>query len=311
MRFVTDTAVDRSARRDAAVCTEITNSHARTFSLAGRLLPAEKRRAANALYAFCRIADDLVDQDQHKSAETLALQLAEYRERLNKTLSGSPEGPVFRELARAISRYSIEPEPLHELLDGVERDLAQRTWANWAELRQYCEGVASSVGEMCVHVFGLERSDTGSRATAIRCARTLGLAMQLTNILRDVGEDAGRGRCYLAQDELALHGLTPDDVLRHSASLPGNPAWKAFMGSQVDRARALYAEATPGIRLLENDAQRCALACAEGYAGILTAIEEQDYDSITRRARIGRGARARLLWRAWRAWEKPAVLLAR
>jgi phytoene synthase len=129
--------------------------------------------------------------------------------------------------------------------------------------------------------------------------------MQLTNILRDVGEDAQRGRCYLPAEDMARFGLTPQDVLTRGPELARDAGWAPLMAYEVSRARALYAAAVPGIALLDGDAQRCAAACAYGYAGILTAIEAQQYDTISTRARIGRLARVGILWNAWR-YRAPA-----
>jgi 15-cis-phytoene synthase len=290
----------RAADADARECEQITHSHARTFSLASKLLPSEKRRAAYALYAFCRIADDLVDQADAGSGKSseLAQQLEAYRAQLQAALDGRPSGPIFREVAWVASRYAVSPAPLFELLDGVARDLVVTTYDTWHDLERYCQGVASSVGEMCTYVFGVPAGPS-MRSHAIQYARTLGTAMQLTNILRDVGEDAQRGRCYLPSEDLERFGLCSDDVLtnRHLARHAG---WKPMMQYEVSRARALYAAALPGIALLAPDAQRCAAACATGYAGILSAIEGQEYDTISARARLGKLARVGILWNAWR-----------
>lgn len=289
---------------DAAECARITLAHARTFSLASKLLPAEKRRAAYALYAFCRVADDLVDQADHDHLGALRVQLNAYRDELQAALDGRPSGPIFREMAWVTRAYEVSPAPLFELLDGVGRDLEAHTYASWPELEQYCEGVASSVGEMCTYVFGVP-AGPAMRTKAIQYARTLGTAMQLTNILRDVGEDAQRGRCYLPADDMARFGLSPQDVLTRGTALVGDPSWARLMAFEVSRARALYAAAMPGIALLDPDAQRCAAACANGYAGILSAIEAQGYNTISSRARIGRLARVGILWNAWR-YRAPA-----
>ena len=291
----------RAPDADARECEQITHSHARTFSLASKLLPSDKRRAAYALYAFCRIADDLVDQvDQSDAGNTQALsqQLEEYRAQLQAALDGRPSGPIFREVAWVASAYDVSPAPLFELLDGVGRDLVVTTYESWADLERYCQGVASSVGEMCTYVFGVP-AGPAMRTHAIRYARTLGTAMQLTNILRDVGEDAQRGRCYLPAEDLARFGLTAEQVLT-DRQLARDPRWRPMMQYEVSRARALYDAALPGIALLAPDAQRCAAACATGYAGILTAIEAQEYDTISARARLGRLARVGILWNAWR-----------
>jgi phytoene synthase len=288
----------RAPDADARECEQITLSHARTFSLASKLLPPDKRRAAYALYAFCRVADDLVDQVDGGNAMALARQLDDFRAQLHDALDGRPGGPIFREIAWVAERFELSPAPLFELLDGVGRDLVATTYGTWHDLERYCQGVASSVGEMCTYVFGVP-AGPAMRTQAVQYARTLGMAMQLTNILRDVGEDAQRGRCYLPTDDLARFGLTPEEVLENG-QLAKDRRWRPFMQYEVSRARALYEAATPGIALLAPDAQRCAIACATGYAGILSAIETQGYDTLSARARLGNVARARILWSAWR-----------
>ena len=281
---------------DAAFCRRIVRAHARTFWLASFFLPSEKRRAAFALYGFCRVVDDLVDLAPAGRSPEVAAMLSDYRSRVDDALAGRPDGPIFRELAWAVQRYDVPAAVIHELLDGVARDCAPLRHDTWMELARYCEGVASSVGEMCMHVFGVP-GDHAQRGRALHHARTLGLAMQLTNILRDVGEDARNGRCYLPEHELAAFGLSRADVLR--GDVGSDARWRAFMAHQVNRARALYAEAMPGIALLSPDARRCATACAVGYASILDAIEANRYDTFRTRARLGRLARASVLWTAW------------
>ena len=298
---------------DARVCARITRAHARTFALASRFLPATKRRAAFALYAFCRQADDLVDSADDSTPAgrgATSARLASYGRELDAALDGEPRGPVFRELARFVTAYRVPPEVLRELLAGVARDLEPVRYATWVELGRYCEGVASTVGEMCTHVFGVP-GGAPARERALRYARTLGVAMQLTNILRDIGEDARRGRCYLPEDEVATVGLSRNRILeagqRRDGSLARDPNWRRLLCFQVARARALYAAAQPGIALLAPDAQRCATACATGYAAILDAIEARDYDTLSGRARVGNWGRATILWEAWRVGRPGAA----
>jgi 15-cis-phytoene synthase len=286
-------------RADARCCEAIVRAHARTFSLASGFLPPRKRRSAFALYAFCRVADDIVDQAHAGPPGSAAAALAAYRAEVAEAVAGRPRGPVLRELARTVAESGVPADLLAELLDGVARDLRPARYATWAELTRYCEGVASSVGAMCAHVFGVA-GDATVRERAVRYARTLGVAMQLTNILRDVGEDAARGRCYLPDEDLAAFGLTAERVL-HDPTLKDDPRWMDFMRHQVARARALYRAATPGIALLSPDAQRCAHACADGYAAILDVIERNHYDAFSVRAHVGTWTRAGLLWSVWRA----------
>lgn len=282
---------------DAARCRQIVRTHARTFWLASHFLGAEKRRSAYALYAFCRLADDLVDLGATSSPENTTSRLAAYRRQLDDALAGRPSGPVFRELHRAVTMHEVPAVVLHELLDGIARDCTPSRYESWPELYRYCEGVASTVGEMCTHVFGV-RGGADTRRRALAHARVLGVAMQLTNVLRDVGEDARNGRCYLPDEDLARFGLTRDDVL--AGVRPSDPRWRSLMTFEISRARALYDCAAPGIALLAPDAQRCATACAVGYAAILGALEAIGYDNFASRARLGIGARAAVAWNVWR-----------
>ena len=293
-----------TARADAAHCARIVRHHARTFALASRFLPPAKQRAAYALYAFCRVADDMVDLAVEQRATGTQKKLAEYDRTLKAAFRGDTmSDPVFRELQWAIRTYAVPLDVLRELVAGVARDLAPVRYPTWGELARYCEGVASTVGEMCTHVFGVA-GGTETRERALRYARILGVAMQLTNVLRDVGEDASRGRCYLPDDDLALFGLTPDDILSGRVT-SADERWRPFMAFEVGRARALYEMARPGIALLAPDSQRCATACAVGYAGILGAIESIGYDTLQVRARMSTPQRVRLLWNVWRA--EPVV----
>ena len=286
-------------RDDALQCERVVRSHARTFTLASYFLPADKRRAAFALYAFCRVADDMVDGAGEGDGEAVARELAAYEDALRAALAGRPRDAIFRELAWVVDRYRVPAAVLHELLGGVARDLRPTRYESWPELAVYCEGVASTVGEMCTHVFGVN-GGAHTRDRALRYARTLGIAMQLTNILRDVGEDAGRGRCYLPEEDLATFCLTREEILAGESGLARDARWRALMTFEIRRARALYDAAIPGIALLAPDAQRCASACARGYAGILGAIEANAYDTVSARARLGRWARVGVLWDVWR-----------
>ncbi len=295
--------------RDALVCRRIVREHARTFHLASVFLPPPKRRAAYALYAFCRVADDIVDRadetrnDREATAPPTAVgapaALAAHEAKLKDALAGTKSDPVFCELDRVLREFGVPESVLRELLDGVAMDLGPVRYETWADLSAYCEGVASSVGEMCTYVFGVQ-GGADVRRVALRYARTLGLAMQLTNILRDVGEDAQRGRCYLPTEDLAVFGLTAAEILGGTV-VASDPRWQQFMRQQIARARSLYEAAMPGIPLLSPDAQRCAWACAIGYSGILGAIEEIGFDSLRQRARLGTLSRLQVLWRVWRS----------
>jgi phytoene synthase len=285
-------------RSDALQCERIVRRHARTFTLASFFLPARKRRAAFAFYAFCREADDIVDGASTADRKAVARKLQCHRRDLTEALEGRPKGAVFRELRWAVREFSLPGEILYELLDGVARDLDPEIYETWEDLERYCEGVASTVGVMCAHVFGVPG---GPRQLdiALGHARTLGIAMQLTNILRDVGEDARNGRCYLPNEELRRFSLDRDEVLG-AANIANDPRWHRLMTFEISRARALYEYALPGISMLTPDSQRCAAACAIGYAAILDALEQINYDSVSTRASVGNLARLGILWDAWR-----------
>jgi 15-cis-phytoene synthase len=290
--------------RDAQVCRRIVREHARTFYLASVFLPAPKRRAAYALYAFCRVADDIVDRAERASAHsehdaaTVAAELAAHDRKMRDAMAGRPSDPVFRELHTVVRQFSVPGTVLQELMGGVAMDLNPTSYATWDELARYCEGVASSVGEMCTYVFGVPGGER-VRTAALKHARTLGIAMQLTNILRDVGEDARRGRCYLPTRELAQYGLSADEILNGTLRAT-DQRWQRFMAMQIARARTLYQAAAPGIAMLSADAQRCAWACSVGYSQILSAIERIGMNSLEQRARLSTPARSRVLWTVWR-----------
>ena len=288
-----------SARQDRATCAALVQTHARTFAVASNFLPSEKRRAAFAVYAFCRIADDIVDEAPPSATANAREALERHRRSLIATTAGKPDGPHFRELAWAMRRFAIPPTPFHALINTLHGDLAPGEIATWDELSRYCRGVASTVGVMCAHVFGLPSQAT-ARFAALDYARTLGIALQLTNILRDVGEDAERGRCYLPTDDLATFGIARDEVLARTIDARDS-RWQAVMRHQVARARTLYADAAPGIRMLSGDAQCCALICSRGYAAILDAIERRDYDTLRGRVRVSTPRKALIILDAWRA----------
>jgi len=282
----------------ARACRLIAAKHARTFSIASRLLPERKRRGAYAIYATCRTADDIVDASGLYREEG-ALALRRFREAAFSALERRSDDPILRELARACREFNVPVEAMKELFDGVEHDLSDHVYETWPDLEKYCEGVAGSVGEMCCAIFGIAADNVARASMAVACARKLGVAMQLTNILRDVGEDAARGRCYLPTMDLGRHGLDRQKVISGAVRGDWN-AWRAFMAFQVSRARDLYRQALPGIPLLQLDAQGCALACAAGYSKILEAIEESDFDTLSHRVSASRLTLLGVAWRSWR-----------
>lgn len=282
----------------AAACAAVTRQHARTFYLASRFLSADKRRAAFAVYAFCRVADDLVDASPPGGVTHVAGALDRHRQHLCRALTGRAVDPMFRELQWAVDRFAIPHAPFHDLMAALTADLAPVDYEQWSDLASYCEGVASTVGVMCAHIFGVPR-DAITRDLALADAQTLGVAMQLTNILRDVGDDAARGRCYFPAEDLESFGLTREEILQRAIDA-SDPRWRELMVFEIRRARALFAAAWPGLFLLDPDSRACAILCATGYESILGEIERRKYDSLRGRARVSARRKVRLAWQAWR-----------
>lgn len=265
-------------------CQELTAWHSRSFSLASRLLPPEKRRAVRALYAFCRTTDDIVDRPQGNIDEGLQ----SWRER---ALSSRPEPHDLVPMAWADARrrFRIPPAYAEQLIDGVARDLSQRRYQTFGELAEYSYGVASTVGLMSAHIIGFQSDE------ALPYAIRLGVALQLTNILRDIGEDWAVGRLYLPLDELQSFDLSPTDIARGVVT----DRWRAFMRFQIVRNRRLYEEAWPGITMLSKDGQMAIATAATLYAAILDDIEAHDYDVFGRRAHVGTWGKLRRLPGLW------------
>lgn len=270
--------------RAYAYCAHLTQQHSRTFYLASSLLPSAKRHAARALYAFCRVSDDLVDHAAAGARE----RLLSWRQR---ALSPHPplDDPVALAWADARARFRIPLRYAEQLIDGISRDLGPARYTTFEELAGYCYGVASTVGLMAMHIIGFHSNE------AIPYAVKLGVALQLTNILRDVGEDWRAGRLYLPQEELARFGLSEDDI----AAGRVDDRWRAFMRFQIARARRLYAEARPGIALLQRDGRFAIAAAADLYQAILDDIEAHDGDVFHRRAHVTTWGKLRRLPGIW------------
>jgi phytoene synthase len=266
-------------------CETVTRQYSHTFYMASSLLPYPERKAIRALYAFCRVSDDLVDRAKGDRAAALDA----WRQR---SLSSQPhaDDPVALAWADARARYQIPRQYAEQLLDGITTDLTQTRYQSFAELAQYSYGVASTVGLMSMHIVGYSGNE------AIPYAVKLGVALQITNILRDVGEDWRNGRLYLPQDELTAFGLTEADV----ANGVVDERWRAFMRFQIARARQLYAEALPGVMLLHPRGRLAIAAAAELYQAILDEIEANDYDVFSRRAHTTTRRKLALLPGIWR-----------
>ncbi|MBZ4415463.1 phytoene/squalene synthase family protein [Myxococcus sp. RHSTA-1-4] len=277
----------------------VTRHHARSFYFASYLLFGQRRKAAFALYAFCRRLDDMVDGDGENVVPIdLSVRLAKARqmvaevylpmpelasrelgspaERLMTAEAQSPwDAGEFAALKHTVRHYRIPEQPFQDLISGMEMDLTKSRYHTWEELDLYCYRVAGVVGLMLTPVLGC------SDAEAARPAADLGRAMQLTNILRDVREDLERGRVYLPSEELAAFGLSEEDLQRGKV----DERWRAFMRFQVDRARAYYARAAAGVHYLTGfGSQRMVRLMGAIYGDILRDIEARDYDVFSGRA---------------------------
>lgn len=262
----------------------VAREHARSFYFASRALDRRRRTAALALYAFCRRVDDLVDEGAASPAEmahrlgagrrTIA---AVFRGRLGEAAAaGGPWLPQeLAALEDTVRRCRVPEAPLQELITGVEMDLTPRRYANWDDLAVYCQRVAGTVGLMMAPVLGYRDP------AALGPAAALGRAMQLTNILRDIGEDLDRGRLYLPLEALAAAGLSEDDLRRRCAG----HRFQTLMRDAIVRTRALYAEALRGVHWLDGPRARLTVRLmAIVYRDILRVIERQEYDVFRRRA---------------------------
>lgn len=277
---------DDDLRAAYRVCDHVTKSHSRTFMMASSLLPRAKRRGARALYAFCRVCDDLVDAPEEGSDPREALE--RWRHQVLHVQS-SGDDPVAVAWADTRARYQIPWRYAEQLMAGVAQDLGKTRYQTFDELAEYCYGVASTVGLMAMHIIGFQDSRT------IPYAVKLGVALQLTNVLRDVGEDWRNGRLYLPQVELAAFDLGEEDI---DAGVVDD-RWRNLMRFQLDRTRQLYDEALPGVALLDADGRFAITAAAQLYRSILDDIEANDYDVFRRRAHVTTWGKVRQLPGIW------------
>lgn len=255
-----------------------------SFYRSFRFLPAARRRAITALYAFCREVDDVVDDTT--DVGVARIKLAWWRGQAAAIFDGTPQHPVAQALRPVVAEFALKEAQLQAVIDGMAMDLEQQRYLDFAMLERYCDLVAGGVGLMSAEIFGY--SDPATRAYA----RDLGIAFQLTNIIRDVGEDARRGRIYLPQDELDRFGVSAADILgaRHT------PGFVALMHFQVARARAIYDRALGALPAPDRRAQRPGLIMAATYRALLNAIERNDFQVLDRRVALSP------LRKAWIAW---------
>ena len=284
-------------RSDTLYCERVVRRHARAFTLATYFLPPRKRRASFAFYSFAKAVSELAEKSGH-DRKAQARKLLEYRRHLAEALEGRPRGAILREVRWGVREFDLDASLLFELLDGIAIDERPVACATWNDLENYCERIANTVGILCAGVLGIPGGPT-KQQIALSHARTLGVAMQLTAILRDSVALARDGKCLLPDEELARFSLSKGDVIGNE-SLAQDPRWKRLMIFEIGRARALYERSLPGISMLADDSQRCAAACAIGYAAVLDALEDATISSPGSRASLGTMTRLGILWEAWR-----------
>ena len=254
-----------------AYCEEKAARSGSSFYYSFRFLPPERRRAIIALYAFCREVDDVVDEVTDPGVARL--KLAWWRSEIAAVFGGAPRHPVALALAPGVAAFKLRQEYLLAVIDGMTMDLDRNRYLDFAALERYCHCVAGVVGLMSAEIFGYVEPATRDYA------RDLGVAFQLTNIIRDVGEDARRGRIYLPQDELQSHGVAAADIFQRRVT----PAFTALMAQQVARARAFYSRALAALPSIDRRAQRPGLVMAAIYQALLCRIERDAFHVLDRR----------------------------
>ena len=249
----------------------LTAHHSKSFYISARMLPQERRWATYALYGFCRYADNLIDNPRSRTTMELEEEINFISNELKRAYrTGESEHPILKPFIVVAMKYGIPIEYPLELLKGVLMDIKATRYQTFDELYLFCYRVAGVVGLMMTYVLGY-KSDK-----AFDYAEKLGIAMQLTNILRDIKEDKNMGRIYLPLDELSRFGITEDDIINERVTLN----FKRLMQFQVERAHQYYEQADKGIPMLEGKAQFAIYSASKIYQGILRKIEARDYNSF-------------------------------
>ncbi|TYI72818.1 hypothetical protein E1A91_D07G085500v1 [Gossypium mustelinum] len=263
-------------------CGEICAEYAKTFYLGTLLMTPERRRAIWAIYVWCRRTDELVDGPNAPHITPTALD--RWEARLEDLFNGRPFDMLDAALANTVNKFPVNIQPFKDMIEGMRMDLRKSRYKNFDELYLYCYYVAGTVGLMSVPVMGIAPESLASTESVYNAALALGIANQLTNILRDVGEDAQRGRIYLPQDELAQEGLSDEDIFSGKVT----DKWRNFMKKQIKRARMLFHEAEKGVKELNASSRWPVSASLMLYKQILDEIEANDYNNFTKRAYVSK-----------------------
>jgi phytoene synthase len=273
-----------------AYCQEKAAASGSSFYYSFRFLPPARRRAITAFYAFCREVDDVADECRDPALARA--KLAWWRDEVARLYAGRPEHPVTRALLEAVTPFHLSEDAFGQIIDGMEMDLGPVRYPDFKALRLYCHRVAGVVGETAALIFGVT-----DRAT-LKYANRLGLAFQLTNILRDVGEDARRDRIYLPRDELAEYGVSEADLLAGRMS----DDFRSLMAFQYLRAIQTYDEALALLPAVDRKTQRPGLVMAAIYRALLEEIRADGFRVLDRRVSL---TPLRKFWIAWRTWMRP------
>ncbi|OGS80407.1 MAG: squalene synthase HpnD [Gallionellales bacterium GWA2_59_43] len=270
-------------------CEDKARQSGSSFYHSFRFLPPDKRRAITALYAFCREVDDVVDECS--DADVARTTLNWWRDEVDAIYSGRPQHPVAQALVPIVTQFNLAREHLLEIIDGMEMDLEQARYPDFKSLQLYCYRVASVVGLLSAEIFGYTDRQT------LKYAHDLGLAFQLTNIIRDVGEDARRNRIYLPMDELQQFGVAAADILNANET----ENFHQLMAFQIERARRYYKQAIDHLPAIDRKAQRTGLIMAEIYLATLDEVEKSGCHVLKERVSLTPTYK---LWLALKAWLK-------
>lgn len=264
----------------------IIDHHAKSFSFASKFIPEQRRWATYATYSFCRYADNIVDNPRDRSKQEIINELNEIRNEIDFAYKyGESEHPVLKSFIIAAKMYDIPKQYTFDLLDGVEMDLTIDRYKTFDELYLFCYRVASVVGLMMTYVLGFKDDKT------LKYAEEMGIAMQLTNILRDIKEDKNMGRIYLPIDEIKQFHLKESDFFSENFNLD----FRNFMQFQVDRAKSYYQDSTKGISMLEHESRFSIYAAGRIYSDILRKIEERGYNPFLGRVFVPKSEKISIL----------------
>ncbi|MBU4150606.1 MAG: presqualene diphosphate synthase HpnD [Gammaproteobacteria bacterium] len=268
-------------------CLDKVKQSGSSFTSSFRILSRERREAMTVLYAYCREVDDVVDECSDANVARTTLNW--WRNEVAAIYGGKPTHPVCQALVPVVTRYQLPQEHLLEIIDGMEMDLDQPRYADFKSLQLYCYRVASVVGLLSAEIFGYTDRET------LKYAHDLGIAFQLTNIIRDVGEDARRNRIYLPMDEMQQFGVTAADILNARES----ENFQKLMAFQIERARRYYQQAFDHLPAADRKAQRAGLIMAAIYRAVLDEVERSGCHVLKERVSLGPAYKLRLAIKAW------------